>query len=380
MIDSSQKVLLELLKASLFQITPQFPEEVDWDAVYEEAKAQTVIALAAPALPPSEQAKWMPAVQQNTAHYMRLLYEQGNLVRLFRAAGIPMVILKGTAAAMYYPVPSRRTMGDIDFLVPPECFEASERLMSENGYEIENEINPRHIGYGKGGILFEMHRYFSVRGLDIESLILPGLSCIETGEVNRSTFPLLPSKLNGLILLAHIRQHLVEAIGIRQIIDWMMYVHCMLDDETWYRDFQPLAQASGLEILAVTVTRICKDYFGLPDPITWCDDADEALSAQLADLIFSSGNFGIKKDTPDSVEKVAVSVREMGVFHFLQSAGESNWAAAKRYPFLRPFAWLYQIIRFIRRGLRARVTPNQFRDEHQSFKDRVNFFKKLGID
>ena len=37
--------------------------------------------------------------------------------QLFENNNIPLVILKGTAAAMYYPKPQLRTMGDIDFLV-----------------------------------------------------------------------------------------------------------------------------------------------------------------------------------------------------------------------------------------------------------------------
>ena len=33
MINVNQQALLELLKASLFGVEPQFPEGVDWDAV-----------------------------------------------------------------------------------------------------------------------------------------------------------------------------------------------------------------------------------------------------------------------------------------------------------------------------------------------------------
>ena len=54
MINTNQQALLELLKASLFDTEPSFPEEVDWDAVLQEAKDQTVVALAAPYVPSQE--------------------------------------------------------------------------------------------------------------------------------------------------------------------------------------------------------------------------------------------------------------------------------------------------------------------------------------
>ena len=51
MINVNQQVLLELLKVSLFGTEPVFPEGVDWDDVLQEAKDQTAVALAAPAVP-----------------------------------------------------------------------------------------------------------------------------------------------------------------------------------------------------------------------------------------------------------------------------------------------------------------------------------------
>ena len=61
MIDSNQQALLELLKASLFGMKPSFPEVVDWDAVLKEAQDQTVVALAAPAVPTREAEKMADA-------------------------------------------------------------------------------------------------------------------------------------------------------------------------------------------------------------------------------------------------------------------------------------------------------------------------------
>ena len=69
MINVNQQALLELLKASLFGIEPQFPEGVDWDTVLQEAKDQTVVALADPAVPEEEGEKWCVSVRHNKMRF-----------------------------------------------------------------------------------------------------------------------------------------------------------------------------------------------------------------------------------------------------------------------------------------------------------------------
>ena len=140
MINVNQQALLELLKASLFGTDPSFPIDTDWNEVLQEAEDQTVVALAAPAIPDSEAEKWEKRIRYNKMRFMQILTEQTNLIRVFHDAGIPLVILKGCAAAMYYPEPVRRTMGDIDFIVPPEQFDDARHLMEENGYQFDHDL------------------------------------------------------------------------------------------------------------------------------------------------------------------------------------------------------------------------------------------------
>ena len=68
------------------------------------------------------------------------------------------------AAAVYYPAPEMRTMGDVDFLVPRDQVEKTYDLMRANGYELylEKEAYNKHIELQKAGIRFELHRYFGI--------------------------------------------------------------------------------------------------------------------------------------------------------------------------------------------------------------------------
>ena len=98
MIEPFQQTLLEAIKAALFGGTPSYPEDTDWDAVIREAKAQTVLGLISPVIPVHDEGS-----DQGRTYYMRLLHEQDKLLRLLEENALPCVILKGCAAAAYYP-------------------------------------------------------------------------------------------------------------------------------------------------------------------------------------------------------------------------------------------------------------------------------------
>lgn len=382
MINVNQQALLELVKAALFGTEPSFPVDIDWDAVLQEAKDQAVVALAAAAVPKEETAKWQTSVARNTANFLNLLNEQTKLIRLFDAAGIPLVILKGFAAAMYYPAPLRRAMGDIDFLVPPEYFESARSLMDENGYVFNsNHGTDRDYSYSMRGVVLELHHRYSDEKWDIDPLILKSFSDISTREVFNHHFPVLPEMINGLVLLDHVRHHLQGGLGIRQIIDWMMFVHANLNDETWESSFSQLARGAGLETLAMTMTSMCKRWFGLPDPITWCDPADEATAQELLEAVFDYGNFGSKlTEEIQPAEYITISARRMGMFRYLQARGEQNWTKSQEHPFLRRFAWLYQIFRYIKRGLSAIFHGEPIAKGMSSGTEKYDFLERLGLN
>lgn len=382
MINTNQQALLELLKASLFDTEPSFPEGVDWDAVLQEAKDQTVVALAAPYVPSQESGKWQVPVKQNTATFLNLLNEQTNLIQLFQASNIPLVILKGFAAAMYYPAPLRRSMGDVDFLVPPEYFEKARKLMDENEYEFSsNHGTDRDYSYTKRSAVLELHHRYSDEKWDIDPLILKSFPDISTRELFNHRFPVLPEMVNGLILLDHVRHHLQGGLGIRQIIDWMMFVHANLSDESWKSSFSDLALQAGLETLAITMTSMCKQYFGLPDPITWCDSAEEATTQELLEAVFNYGNFGSKlTEEIHPSEYITISARRMGLFRFLQTRGEQNWENSQKHPFLRHFAWLYQIFRYITRGTVALFRGENIAKGMSSGTEKYDLLERLGLN
>lgn len=378
-MDRTEQVLLQAIQKSLWGADVPISEDADWNGVMREAEAQAVLGLVIGVAPAEVQAQWKGRASAGTAHFVRILRCQERLYRLMGENGIPLVILKGTAAAIYYPNPAQRSMGDIDYLVPPEHFGRAKALLVENGYAIEDDPRaPRHMHVYKDGISFEQHRFFSSEGIEIEDYVLDGLGRAERPSLYGVEFPMLPKLANGLVLLGHMVQHLKSGLGLRQMIDWMMYVNAALDDAFWKDAFGAAARDVGLDTVAIVATRLCQTYLGLSPELQWCRDADEALCAGLMESLLSSGNFDRKRGKGSAVEAVTANIARQGLFRYLQIAGERNWKAYHTHAWLKPFAWLYQIFRYIRQGFQARRGA-QLREDLARGKRRNDLLRRLNI-
>lgn len=353
---------LAMVRAALWGGKPEIPGPVDWVQVFRDLKDQACGALAVDALAGAEGVdaalgrQWMLYAMQNIRKWEQVMKAQTALTALLEDAGIPFVILKGFAAAMYYPKPEYRAMGDVDLIVAPEDFDRTEALMTANGYELRLRDYERHHELFKDGVEFELHRYYAsmadpeaARSLDLR--ILEGMASVTPVTLGKFTVPVLPHEVNGLVLLVHINQHMETGLGLRQIIDWMLFVDRHLDDKAWNSGFGADAERIGLKTLAVTVTRMCQMYLGLREDITWCRGAEEDLCHEVMLLTMERGNFGQKIGQSKKTVPILNAMRKVtGIPALLQRLGCGNWKALEKYPFLKPFAWLYQICRYIKKG------------------------------
>ena len=332
-------------------------------AVLHEARLQAVDGLI------------QPVSFDRLAAYVQYKYAENDMADTLNKHSIPFVILKGFAAAIYYPEPRARAFGDIDFIVPPAFFDFTCETLKSNGY-MQGADEGRHIAFSKNGYHFELHRRFSYEDLDIEKYVLAGIDHRVIVSLNNHMFPMLPPLANGLVLLAHIRRHLKSGLGLRQVIDWRMYCDKVVDDEFYFSSLKPAIEPLSMITLTVTVTALCQKYLGLKKSITWCRDADDALVDRLFDNLINTGNFGRKQGEGSKVERITTYIRREGLFHYLQSAGEYNWKAYHKYHFLRPFCWLYQILRYIVIG-KGRI--GKLQEDIKRGNVRYELLKKLGI-
>ena len=226
-------------KADAFPFSNERCSELEWDKIYSVFKEHAIAPLVYDILRfiPDEYSElkneWEKSSFANIQNYLHMEYQQKELVEQFRKSGIPIVVLKGTSAAKYYPNPMLRTMGDIDLLVKPEDFDKAVYCLVSNGcVDITNkgeEEKGRHRSFRRDNVLIELHHIFGSRIILQEPKLLDDLLFNAITDIDAC----LPDIENGIVLLAHIAQHLGYGLGFRQIIDWMMYVKSFLNDDAW---------------------------------------------------------------------------------------------------------------------------------------------------
>lgn len=363
----NQKELLDALAAALFGASPAAPLSQE---AQEEALRQAVYPLVADDV---------PALQRVTKN-IQVCYEQEKLIEALE--GVPFVILKGLAAAIYYPDPMKRTLGDIDLIVTPGDFERAYDALAKAGFETQETVEDtvRHCHFKRDGVTVELHLSFATLNTRAAEELLDGwifaaLREPVTASAGQFRFPMLPEEQNGLVLLTHISQHLEGGLGLRQIIDWVMFVDKALPDVKW-ESFKRKTDQLGLTTLAITSARIGQLYLGAYPGNTWCAREDE-LAAAFLDYAFSCGNFGTKLGKNASVTQV-MSQGKGSVLGHLQKRGEANWKALEQHPALKPFAWLYQAGRYAKEGLRHGLSAGDLKQSLDESKKRNDLIEKLG--
>ena len=389
-------------------------EECDWNAVYAEMKEHAIAFLAqkwlengAKKLSMDEALRneWLRGCMRQQVRWIQIMSAQERLLRVLAENQIECVIIKGAAAAIYYPQPSLRAMGDIDFLVKRVDYERAARVLEENGYEQEHGHNfsHHHYGYRKDGVSFELHRRLGIVQESDEAtlgLFEDGIERRQMVQIGSFRYPILPAELNGLVLMFHINQHLRSGLGLRQIIDWMVY----LDRNNNLQELLPLFRKTGMEKLALTVTAMCQEYLGLggmsmeAGEATAREDiaeeareipAREALvidpgvypTQELMDYIYEKGNFGTKSGEEGKIASVfLIATSPLQLFRRLQAGGLSRWKAAGKYRFLRPFAWIYQIGFILRELASHGISPGRFMRQHGTGVRQRDLIHKLGLE
>ena len=358
-MDRANEAVFELMRECLTPFAgestlPEADSEL-WPQIYRQLRAQDVFSLAdkwLDAHPLSDREllnEWKSNCFNIQLRTLQIMGGQEALLKLLAENSIAAVILKGSAAAYKYPQPFLRAMGDVDFLVKRADFERTCSLLEANGYKRDGEYPEgfHHVGYVKAGVKLELHRRLGAVPEDNESLLSlfeDGIDRRVEGRLGNFSFPMLPPELNGLVLLLHINQHLRVGLGLRQVIDWMFFVCDELDDGFYEASFRHLLASLGLETFAVTVTGLCERYLGLEAGRKWSAAADPEVCAELAEYIMDKGSFGRKSGKKGQVASVYLRAKNpFKLFGMLQRAGKHNWAAAKKHPILRPFAWAYQI-------------------------------------
>ena len=310
-----QRLLLQGIGAALFGKRAPIAADNQITPLIKESKAQAVFPLLFSVLDGQLQEKLSPGqYAAQSEEFFRYAIagtqnfaEHSELHELMTANEIPYVVMKGFASAMYYPEPSLRSMGDVDFIVRPEDLDKAGKLLEGIGFAINHgeEEESKHIAYTRPPMsIWELHRTVNgIPGGEVGGRIRAEMDrAIETAEpVNRDgVICMAPDKLHhGLILLLHTASHLTsEGVGLRHLCDWVVFASSM-SDVRFREIFEKKLKRFGLWQFAQVLTLLGIDYLDAPKRV-WALEAveshklDDTTLEGLMNDILSGGNFGTK--------------------------------------------------------------------------------------
>ena len=383
-----------LLKEALFKKTDEkniYPiDSAFWEEVYRELESQavlgltSVVALKHDEIPKDIKKNWGSRQRFSVVRYVQMYEAQKEAVCILEGDAIDVAVIKGMASACYFPIPEHRTMGDIDLLVRPRDYQRAIELLKKNGFVVEGKEESRyHTAFMRYGVLFELHQspasiHKIAQGEEIKKYVLSGLEHVERCQTNYGEFPMLPWQQNGMELIWHIRQHLYNGLGLRHIVDWMMFVNEKLDDQH-FEEYRENLERCGLLQLALHVTLLCQKYLGLrTEDITWCNSADEDACDELIAFLMEQGDFGRKKGLTDKTAKALSGYSNPKLFlKKMQEIGASTWKQAERNPVIRPLAWIYGTAYYARKILSQKGGLRKFIQDSNQGRKRRKMFERL---
>ena len=333
-------------------------------AVLKEAKAQTVFTVVFPFLQsemrhklPKEFAAFQGDFFGNIILNTNNFQEHNELHDLMESRNIPYTAIKGLSSAYYYPDPSLREMGDVDFLVNEKYYENAKQAVLSAGFEIDHgdEADAIHIAFKRApASIWEQHR--SVNGIPGgkagERIKAELDNTIASSEVITSDDVVcrIPDAFHhGLIMLLHVVSHMTsEGIGLRHLCDWAVFVE-KLGNDSFVELFEEKLKGFGLWKFAQILTLVSEKYLGAGHK-DWAQDpeiTDKQLEA-LIDDILAGGNFG-KKDMNRYREIKYISNRGertvdnknvfLQVFATLNQKAYADFPFIDKHRFLVPVGW-----------------------------------------
>ena len=136
--------------------------------------------------------------------------------------------------------------------------------------------------------------------------------------------------------------------------------------------------------MAVNVTKMCEKHLGLPNTIIRNSDMDYDISDELLEVFLTDGNFGRKKLSPSTeyeskIHNAVSIIKSDGLFGYFQKSGLYNWKLCKKYPVLKPLAFIYGMFRFCGNVILSLIKIGNVKKQIDEGKKKYDFRKKLGI-
>lgn len=264
------------------------------------------------------------------------------LMGKLREKGVESLLLKGQGVALCYPHPLHRQSGDIDLLVNDEVqFQRGCELMKKISTSSDISKQAAHAEFTAMGFVVELHGKYgfsickkvtrNLRAWNDLRLKADSQSDNSAEKLRTVNGLILPSvQFDAIFIFAHMLNHFMTGgVGLRQISDWMMFVHAHsgeIDTQLLESDLKMLGltkfwQAFGA--MAVVLLGFPQDKMPLYNKV-W-----DRKAGRLMDSVFKTGNFGalqkaeqLSTDTNKWIKKIHTAFGQLPVY----------WRVGKVFP------------------------------------------------
>ena len=292
-LDTPKRMLLALINASLNNKKPDTfnfstPSPEDWSKCCSLAIEQGVMALAwdgilklpKEQMPPQElKIAWALAVEKYERKYEYYCQIASDLSDFYLQHGIVMVQLKGVGLSTYYNKPSHREGGDIDII----CFSANQdklsdeearpladKLMEEQGIEVEYTHSEKHSNFYYKGIPIENH--YTLLDVKTHHLIRSAEALLRACMTPRAVEILdgkyinIPSpEFNTLFVVIHAAQHYGHGLALHHLYDWACIIQKYgVQFPTGFNNRHFLQGVNALNYICNTYLGTCVPINGIP--------------------------------------------------------------------------------------------------------------------
>lgn len=363
-----EKLLYQLLDLSLHpdkRIKIDDTVDFSWDEVISMAEKHGVLALLHDVLARLERfsEECMKYVekksQQNVMQQYRLLFLSRYLLELLKKNGIRACLLKGSAAAFYYPQPELRKSGDIDIVLQDiNKLEVARALLEKCGFQLEDDqLANHHLTFvSKEGIAIELHSMFAepFDNKKLNAYMEEVLQECETEYVNvmGANLRTLKRPFFAFHLLLHMMQHFLRSgFGLKLLCDWVLFWQeptTQEDRECYLR----LVKDAGIKGFSDVITNVCVMYLGLEQQdVAWMELSADSPVVEFMREILDAEEFGKSGETRMVMMRGTGFIDYVREFHHQMNL---NFPKAGKCFLFWPVLWVITMVKFLYNNRKVR--------------------------
>lgn len=348
--------LIHLLYCAVHDTPPQEkPEGVSFENVFRMAKAHEVVPMAYLSVErlqnkPEAAAyhEWQVQICFAVQRDVRQSQARDAIISLLHENGIRTLEAQGTVTKLLYPSPELRMMSDIDFIIDPANQDKTKALMTEQGYEVYQQVPEEFNVILDDGLLVEFHNsYFTELIYDRKAPFADAVSDPFLHAVSKAGDPLsfVPEDTYYYLysVLHTIKHFETVGCGIRRIMD-LYYLKKAYAGKINQAFVDKAIDDNGFR-------RSCDTLFALEK--LWFEKVPATMDlTEAIDMVINGGNHGTKEvfarnSIRKDREELAKDTRFQRIFAFLFPSKQYmyiNYPQCKERGWSWLACWCYRVV------------------------------------